>query len=170
MPRTLVYTDYAYHEVDGVIHSERAFSVFCARVARALDGPMVVLGRLSPNDAQSHYPIGEGVQFAALPFYESLPRPSALPALARSLRVAWRAVGDVDRLWLLGPHPLSFVLAAFARLRGRQVVLGVRQDLPVLIRHRHPRRRWLQLAARAMEWGYRGLARRFATVVVGPGQ
>ena len=168
MPRTLVYTDYAYHEVGGVIHSERAFSVFCARVARELDGPMVVLGRLSPDRAQSHYPIGEGVEFIALPFYASLGRPSALPALARSLRRAWRAVGDVDRLWLLGPHPLSFVLAAFARLRGRQVVLGVRQDLPVLIGHRHPHRRGLQLAARMMEWGYRGLARRFPSVVVGP--
>ena len=168
MAKTLVYTDYAYHAVDGVIHSERAFSLFCAEVARRLDGPMVVLGRLSPDAAASHYAIGEGVEFVALPFYRSLARLSAVVALLRSLRRTWRAVGEVDRLWLLGPHPLSFVLAGFALLRGRPVTLGVRQDLPVLIRHRHPGRRSLQLAAELLERGYRALARRRPTVVVGP--
>jgi glycosyltransferase involved in cell wall biosynthesis len=44
----------------------------------------------------------------------------------------------------------------------------VRQDLPSLIARRHPGRRWIQLAARLLEASHRALARRCATVVVGP--
>ena len=49
MGRTLVYTDYTYHRVGGRVYSERAFSLFLARVAGALDGELTVIGRLSPE-------------------------------------------------------------------------------------------------------------------------
>jgi hypothetical protein len=71
-------------------------------------------------------------------------------------------------VWLFGPYPLAFVFAAIARARGVRVVLGVRQDLPRYVANRHPGRRAVQLAATALEHGYRRLARRHAAVVVGP--
>ena len=166
--RTLVYTDYPYHRVGERIYSERAFSLFLARVAEGLDGEMVILGRLSPHDAGGHYPIGAGVQFRALPFYRSLASPAAFVALPRSLARAWRAVGEADRLWLLGPHPLIVALALFGWLRRKQVALGVRQDFPAYMRSRRPRSRLLHLAADLLERSFRLLARRRPVVVVGP--
>jgi glycosyltransferase involved in cell wall biosynthesis len=93
---------------------------------------------------------------------------SALPAMAGSLGRFWRLLGRVDAVWLLGPYPLSFVFVALAALRRRRVFLGVRQDWPTYVRSRHPHSRPLQLAARMMEAGWRGLARLYPVVVVGP--
>ncbi len=166
--RTLVYTDYAYHQVGDSVYSERAFSLFLARVAAQLDGPTVILGRLSPPGSSGHYPIGEGVEFVALPFYGSLVSPAALLALPRSLWRAWRAVGRVDRVWALGPHPLIVALAAFARLRGKRLLLGVRQDSPAYVRARHPGRRVVHVVTDLLERWFRRLARRHPVVVVGP--
>jgi glycosyltransferase involved in cell wall biosynthesis len=167
--RTLVYTDYAYHRDGDRVYSERAFSLFLARVAARLDGETVILGRLTPGESGGgHYPIGEGVRFRPLPYYRSLASLAALAALPRSLGRAWRAVGEADRVWLLGPHPLIPLLALLARLRRKGLVLGVRQDSPAYIRSRHPGRRPLHLVADLMEWSFRRLARRAPVVAVGP--
>src|SRR5207342_297195 len=100
--KTLVYTDYAYHEVAGRILSERAFSLFLGAVAARLDGRVTIAGRLSPDEDGGRYEIGHGVEFVALPWYRSLFSPAAVPALGRSLARLWRTVGSVDRVWLLG--------------------------------------------------------------------
>ena len=165
--RTLVYTDYAYHRVGDRVYSERAFSLFLARVAAALDGPTTVLGRLSPEGGSSaHYPIGEGVDFRPLPYYRSLASPAALLALPRSLGQAWRAVSAADRVWLLGPHPLILILVLFARLRRRTLILGVRQDFPAYMRSRR-RNRLLHLAADLLERAFRWTAHGAPEIVVG---
>jgi glycosyltransferase involved in cell wall biosynthesis len=166
--RLAVYTDYQYHRVGGEIRSERAFSIFLARIAEELGG-LVLLGRLASEEARGRYPVGGSVEFHPLPYYPSLASPvEALRGMGRSLRRSWKAMDAVDGIWLLGPHPLAIVLAGLAALRGKGVVLGVRQDLPRYVRHRHPRRPLLRVAGRALEWGYRALARAFPVVVVGP--
>ena len=71
-------------------------------------------------------------------------------------------------MWLLGPHPLAIVFALLAALRGRRVVLGVRQDLPAYVRNRHPGRRLMIAAASLLEAAFRLLARRSSVIVVGP--
>jgi glycosyltransferase involved in cell wall biosynthesis len=132
----------------------------------------VIPGRLHPDEGRpelAHYPVPEGIELVPLPWYSSLADPAAVgKALLGSLRAFWRVLDDVDVVWLLGPHPSCFVLAALAALRGRRVVLGVRQDLPAYTRNRHPDRRSLQWMALALEGGYRLLARFCPTVVVGP--
>ena len=77
-------------------------------------------------------------------------------------------MGEADRVWLLGPHPLIAILALFARLRGRTLILGVRQDFPAYVRSRHPRNRLLHAVASLLERSFRRLARRAPVVVVGP--
>jgi glycosyltransferase involved in cell wall biosynthesis len=78
-------------------------------------------------------------------------------------------LGQVDAVWLVGSYFVSFVFAAIAALRGKRVVLGVRQDLPQYARGRHPGRRSIHLVADALEGVYRLLSRVFPIVVVGPG-
>jgi glycosyltransferase involved in cell wall biosynthesis len=87
--------------------------------------------------------------------------------MVRSVGRFWRALDDVDAVWLLGPHPLCLALAALATLRGRRVALGVRQDLPTYVRSRHPGRPLVRLAGDILEGAYRLIARRAPTVVVG---
>ena len=166
--RTLVYTDYAYHRDGDRILSERAFSLFLVAVAGRIEGETVIAGRLSPDPEGGRYGIGEGVRFVALPWYSSLLSPRAPVAMLRSLAIAWRAVGEVDRVWLLGPHPLILVLAAFAVLRRRRLILGVRQDFPAYIASRRPHRRALRAAAMLLERSFRAIGRFCPVVVVGP--
>jgi len=166
--RLAVYTDYAYHRVGGEIRAERAFAIFLGRLAEQVER-LTLIGRLSPDPERARYPVGEDAELVPLPFYPTLAQPlRALPAFARSVGVFWRALDDVDCVWLLGPHPLACCFAIVAAARRRHVVLGVRQDLPAYVRNRHPGRHGFLLAALALEGSYRILARFFAVVVVGP--
>ncbi len=166
--RLAVYTDYAYHRHDGEVYAERAFAVFIAGLARHVDA-LIVPGRLDPSASRSRYALGPGVTFAPLPYYRTLARPlSASLAMARSLGRLWRVLDEVDCVWLLGPHPLALAFAALAALRGRQVVLGVRQDYPSYVRSRHPGRRLIWLAAFVLDRSWAAVGRIVPVVVVGP--
>ena len=85
-----------------------------------------------------------------------------------SLRPFWRALDTLDGVWILGPHPLAFLFALIARLRGRGVILGVRQDSVAYMRSRHPSSRIRIALGWAMDLGFKVLARRWPTIVVGP--
>jgi glycosyltransferase involved in cell wall biosynthesis len=166
--KVAVYTDYPYHRVGGEVYAERAFAVFLARLAEELGG-LTVVGRLDPSSERARYPLGAGVELVPLPYYRRLTEPGpALRGMLGSLGVFWRALDEVEVVWLLGPHPLAFAFAALARLRRRRVVLGVRQDLPEYVRNRHPGNRPVELVAELMERGFRALGRRCGVVAVGP--
>ncbi len=169
--RLAVYCDYRFWRSEGTYWTERAFIVFLGGLAEQVDR-LVMPGRTHPDEGRveiSHYPLPDGIEFVPLPWYETLARPfGVLGALLGSMRRFWRVLDDVDAVWLLGPHPTCLAFAALAALRRRKVILGVRQDLPTYARTKHPGRRGIQLAADALEGSYRLLARRCATVVVGP--
>lgn len=127
------------------------------------------MGRLDPTPARARYRLAEQIRFVPLPHYGSLSEIGpAVRGLAKSLAQLWKACGDADCLWLLGPHPLAVAGAVMALFRRRKVVLGVRQDLPRYVASRHPRRRLLRLSALLLESIYRGLARVTPVIVVGP--
>jgi glycosyltransferase involved in cell wall biosynthesis len=165
--RLAVYTDYLYHRVDGQVHAERAFALFLAELAERLES-LVLVGRLHPGGGSARYPLG-GIELVALPYYESLAKPlEAVRAMSGSVGRFWRALDEVDAVWLLGPHPLAFVFAAIALARRRKVILGVRQEFIEYVSSRHPGRWAFRAAATAMELGFRALGRFFPVVVVGP--
>jgi glycosyltransferase involved in cell wall biosynthesis len=166
--RLAVYTDYVYRRRDGAVYAERAFALFLAALAEHVDR-LVIVGRLDPRPGPSHYRLPDEVEFVPLPHYSSLVDVrESLPAMARSLGRFWRVLRDVDTAWLLGPYLLSVAFAAMAALRGRRVALGVRQDTLGYVRSRHPGRRWVHLAARALDATYRAMGRRWPVVAVGP--
>jgi glycosyltransferase involved in cell wall biosynthesis len=168
-PRPLrlgVYNDSRFRPQPDGVYSDRALVLFLAGVATRLEH-MALLGQLDPELARAYYRVPDGVEFVPLPAFPDLLSPRALPAMVRSLRRLWRVLDDVDAVWLLGPHPLCLVLAGLARLRGRGVALGVRQDFPAYVRSRHPGRRLVRLAGDALEHAYRLLGRSAPTVVVG---
>ncbi len=69
---------------------------------------------------------------------------------------------------MLGPNPPQALLfALLGLLRRRRVVLGVRQNLPELIRFRRPGQRGVIAAARLLEAAWRGLGRVAPVIVVG---
>lgn len=163
-----VHTDYVYRQQDGAVFADRAFVIFLARIAQSTE-KMVIAGRLDPEPGRSHYELAPEIEFLALPHYKSLLNPlSVLGAVLGSLRRFWRALDDVDVVWLLGPYLTSLVFYVLAVARGKTVVLGVRQDLPEYARRRHPERRWTHAAAELLDASYRLLARRNPVVVVGP--
>lgn len=165
--RLAVFLDQKYWRQGDAIYAQRSFVIFLAELAARLDR-LVLLGRLDPRPGKSHYRLAPHVQFTSLPYYPSAAHPLAvMPAAIGSVRRFWRVLADVDAVWLLGPHPFALVFAALARMRGRRVVLGVRQDLPSYVRHRHPRRPLLHVVASALDGAYRLAARRYPVIVVG---
>ncbi len=166
--RVAVFLDQAFWRDGDVVSTRRNIVDFLGGVAEEVEG-MTLLGRLDPRPARSHHVVADEIRFVGLPWYGDGADPRALlRAAAGTLRRFWRALDDVDVVWLFGPHPLALAFALLAGLRGRRVALGVRQDLPRYVANRHPGNRRLQLAARALERAYRLLARRCAAVVVGP--
>jgi glycosyltransferase involved in cell wall biosynthesis/peptidoglycan/xylan/chitin deacetylase (PgdA/CDA1 family) len=150
------------------VYAERAFAVFVGRLGERVDR-LVLLGREDPKPGRSHYRLPDRTEFVALPYYPSLAKPiSGAPAMARSLGTFWRVLDDVDAVWLLGPSPLTMAFALLARVRGRAVVLGVRQDLPRYARSRHPGRPAMLAAAAVLEGLHRLMARGASAIVVGP--
>jgi glycosyltransferase involved in cell wall biosynthesis len=165
--RLAVYTDYVYRREGSRLYAERAFALFLDALGEdeRVEG-LRLIGRL--GDAPARYALGEGVELAALPGYESLAHPlAALASLARSVRHMRRALDGVDVVWVLGPYPHAIALVLVALASRKTVVLGVRQDWPRYVRMRRPARRWMHLAADAMEWIWRTLARRLPVVAVG---
>lgn len=169
--RLAVYCDYRFWRAEGTVWTERAFIVFLGGLAEQVER-LVMPGRMHPGEGRadiSHYPLPDGIDFVPLPWYDTLARPvGVIRALLGSMRRFWRVLDDVDAVWLLGPHPTCLAFAALAVLRRRRVILGVRQDLPSYARTKHPGKRGVQLIADLLEGSYRLLARRCATVVVGP--
>ncbi len=166
--RLAVYTDFEYHRDEGGgLWGEQAFALFVAALLPWVNG-LKVVGRLDPSPHSARHRLPAGLEFAALPHYSSL---TGLDDVARgtigSLRAFWRALDDVDAVWLLGPHPFSIAFAVLAAVRRRRVFLGVRQDMPVYMARRYRTRPLIRLAARALESAYRVLARVFPTIVVG---
>jgi len=143
--------------VSGVSGHFESFTVF-ARVVGGDDGA----------DEQSLLP--PGTRVVELPDYGSLRRVGGvLRSSLRTGRAFWRGLDDVDVVWAFGPHPFELVLATLGALRGKRVVLGVRQDTPSYFRARLPSPRWKPILAgiNAMDLLHRLVAGRLAATVVG---
>lgn len=168
--RLAVYTDYVYRRAGGVLYAERAFAVFLAALAREPRiASLRLIGRLAHDGAAAPYALAPDVELAPLPHYASLARPwAAFRALLISGPAMWRALDEVDAVWVLGPYPHAIALVLLALCRRRTVVLGVRQEWPRYVRERRPGRRALHLAADALEGIWRLFARRLPVVAVGP--
>jgi glycosyltransferase involved in cell wall biosynthesis len=165
--RLAVYCDYSYRVADGITTAELPFSLFVEGLAPHCDR-LVVLGRKDPSPEPFPYRLWAS-EFVALPYYSSgADLAAVLGTIPAAIRRFWRTLDDLDVVWVLGPNPPQALLfACLGVLRRRRVVLGVRQNLPELIRHRRPGQRLVLGAAHMLEWAFRGLARVLPVVVVG---
>jgi glycosyltransferase involved in cell wall biosynthesis len=148
-----------------------AFTMFAAEVgSRFRSATFFGRARRGESEEAVYHPLPDGVRLVELPYYESLIHVRELArALPGAIRRCWRGLQQVDVVWVLGPHPFSFLVLALALLRGKRVVLGVRQDTVRYYRSRMRSAGWL--AALPLVWlmdrMYRALSRRLPTTVVG---
>jgi glycosyltransferase involved in cell wall biosynthesis len=166
--RLAVYLDYVHRRDAGGVYAPRAFALFVAGLREQFER-VTVIGRVDPEPGRSHYRISDGIGFVEMPHYASavdaLGLASALPLALRCWETVLR---DVDVVWVLGPQGLALPLALLALVRGKRVVLGVRQDLPAYARSRHPHRRAVHAAAHVLDGAFRGLGHLVPAIVVGP--
>jgi glycosyltransferase involved in cell wall biosynthesis len=164
--RVVAFEDTTYHREAGTVYADRAFLTFMAGLHGEF-GRLVVLGRLAPEPGRSHYPLPREVEFVALPHYPDLLHPLPVAsALVRAARRVWSVLGDADAAFILGPTPMSVLIAWIALLRRKRVVLGIRQNTTQYIRNRHPTRRLIHLGADLLELVWRTMTRRWCPVAV----
>jgi glycosyltransferase involved in cell wall biosynthesis len=148
-----------------------AFTMFAAEVgSRFRSATFFGRARRGEGEDTVYHPLPDGVRLVELPYYESLIHVRELArALPGAVRRCWRGLEQVDVVWVLGPHPFSFLVLALALLRRKRVVLGVRQDTVSYYRSRLRSAGWL--AALPLVWLmdrlFRLLSRRLPTTVVG---
>ena len=166
--RLAVFCDFSYRRDGDLITAELPFSLFLGALARHF-GAVTLIGRLDPAGTRFPYEM-RGLELAPLPYYASgADLTAVMRALPAAVRRFWALLGRVDVVWVLGPNPpQAIVFALLALARRKRLVLGVRQQLPRLIRHRHPGRPHVWLAAWVLEGMFRLLGRVAAVVVVGP--
>jgi glycosyltransferase involved in cell wall biosynthesis len=167
-----VYLDDVYR-VSGTgagrrVSSDRSFLIFVTELGARFDG-LVLFGRAIASADASDYVLPATTELVELPHYAALSDVRAvLPTVAGTLRAMWRGLGRVDVVWVFGPHPFALAFALMARARGRQVVLGVRQNSVELYEARLGRR-WspAMFAVRFLDGAYRLLSRGLGTTVQG---
>ena len=166
--RLAVFCDFSYRRDGDVITAELPFSLFLEALAGHFDA-VTLIGRLDPTGSRFPYEL-RGIDLEPLPYYASgADLGAVMRALPAAVRRFWGVLARVDVVWVLGPNPPhAIVFALLALARRRRLVLGVRQQLPRLIRHRHPRRPHVWLAAWVLEQMFRMLGRVAGVVVVGP--
>ena len=171
-----LFVDAVYRVEDGAVETSDAalqFLRFACEVGTRFDR-LVLLGRSAPPELETPFTLGPvgPLEVAPLPYYPSLRRLGAVArAVPGMLRGIWRAVARTDVVWVFGPYPFSLPIVACALLRGRRVVLGVRQDTMAYYRSRlpSPAMRPLLLPAWLLDFGYRLLGRRLRVTAVGAG-
>jgi len=165
--RLAVYCDFSYRVADDAAYAEVSFSRFVDGLAAHCER-LVVLGRLDPARERFPYRL-RAAEFVALPYYRSgADLAAVLRTIPAAIRRFWRVLDDVDVVWILGPNPPQAPLfGILGILRRRKVVLGVRQNLPELIRHRRRGEPVVLGAAYLLEGVFRVLSRFVPVVVVG---
>jgi len=169
-----IYVDDVYRVVARAeghrISTDRAFLLFACEVGRRFDA-LVLFGRTLHCDQPADYLLPSDVELVELPHYSQLSQlREVLKALAGTSAGMWRGLGEVDTVWVFGPHPFALLLVAMSFIRRKRVVLGVRQDTLSYFRARLRSRRWLPVlvAVQGINEAYRLLARVVPTTVVGP--
>lgn len=150
--------------------ADAPFFRFVSEVGRHFDTFVVFARVVDSEGADLDSLLPPGTRIARLPDYGGLRRPgSALRGAFRTGTAFWRALKEVDAVWTFGPHPFELLLVWLARIRRKQVVLGVRQDSRAYFRARLPSGRWKPfiLGIDAIDALHRLVARRVQTTAVG---
>ena len=170
-----VYQDGPFRVLeDGLVAPDPAdapFFRFVAGVSSHFE-TFTVFARVVPDEegADERSTLPHGTRVVRLPDYGSLRQVgSVVRAGIRTGRAFWRGLEEVDVVWAFGPHPFELLLATLASLRGKRVVLGVRQDTPSYFRARLPSPRWKPILAGidAMDAVHRLVAGRLSATIVG---
>jgi glycosyltransferase involved in cell wall biosynthesis len=166
--RLAVYCDYSYRIEAGVLYAQLPFSLFLQGLRPQCER-LVLTGRLDPTPGRFPYAIDD-VEFVPLPHYSSgAQMRSVLRTLPAGLIRFWRLLDTVEVVWILGPNPPQALLfALLSKVRRRRLVLGVRQNLPELIRYRHRDKPLVRAAAWILESAFRLLSLVTPVVAVGP--
>src|SRR5829696_5362829 len=164
-----IYFEIPFRRDEGGFSTHVPFIRFVLALRPHFDA-LVLIGRVDPEPGREPYAVPDDVEVAALPHYASLKDTTGiLSTLPATLRAIWGALGRVDAVWVIGPVPTCLPVAVLGLARKKRLVLGVRRNLPLYVRHRLGGKRWAPTlgAAYVLEALFRLLARKIPTVAVG---
>src|SRR4051794_31198039 len=111
-----VYYDTIYAVSEGRVSSDRSFLLFIYAVGADFDR-LVLFGRTLHDLPAAEYVLPADVELVELPAYSNLRQLGEFAqATKATVQGFWRGLGDVDILWIFGPHPFAVALAVLALL------------------------------------------------------
>ncbi len=164
-----IYFEIPFRRDEGGFSTHVPFIRFVLALRPHVDR-LVLIARVDPKAGREPYAVPDDVEVAALPHYASLKDTTGiLGTLPATVRAIWGALGRVDAVWVIGPVPTSIPVAVLGLARKKRLVLGVRQNWPLYVRHRLGGKRWAWAlgATYVLEALFRLLARRIPIVAVG---
>ena len=166
--------------IDGAFRADERGAVHCGtelfgfmRFATAVGARFdrfALIARGTDDAAATPEALPAGVELIALPDYGGLRRIGRLLGSIPSMVARiWRGIDELDAVWVTGVHPLGLLAAGLAKLRGKRIVLLIRQDSPSYFRSRLPSRAWspLLIPLDLLDWAFRLVGRRARATVVG---
>jgi glycosyltransferase involved in cell wall biosynthesis len=145
------------------------FGTFAAAVGRRFER-FVLIARGTDDAEQTPFELPPGLEHYPLPFYRSLrDLGTVLVAIPKTVVALWRALGQLDAVWVSAANPMALLLVGLARLRGIEVAILVRQDTMAYYRTRLPSPRWrpVLMPLAAVDAAFRRLGHRLPTTAVG---
>lgn len=163
-----IYVDARYCvDHDGERSTDIPFVRFACEVGTSFAG-VAMIGRVRTGHAPERFALPPHADLIALPDYPSVGPMAIMRSGWATARAMWRALDDLDCVWIFGPHPFGALLAGLAIVRGRGVALGVRQDTRQYFSLRaNGVMRAVLPAVAALDALFVALSRRLPTVVVG---
>jgi glycosyltransferase involved in cell wall biosynthesis len=145
------------------------FGTFACAVGARFER-FVLISRQTDDAAETPFELPQGIELAPLPFYRSLREVGAvLAAIPATVSALWKALAEVDLVWVSAANPVGLLLILLALLRRKRIAILVRQDTMPYFRSRLPSRAWTPLLAPlwAVERAFRWFGRRHPTTAVG---
>lgn len=167
--RLTVFLDQVFWRCGNALSTDGSYALFPASFVDCGD-EVTLLGREAPESGQAPISLDRRIALCPLPYYESLyslwrVNPRFYKVVRNRIKVQ---IGRSDVVLICGPHPIGLIVARECIASGVPFAIIIRQNLVSQVKARPGLDRIpAEIAARLLEWRFRGLARGRTVFTVG---
>jgi glycosyltransferase involved in cell wall biosynthesis len=166
-----IFINQAFYDFKGQISTDLSFVRFIESFGKEFQEIKIFAPtkKVSSHYEQGLYLCGKKIFLCQLPYYDNVKdlAKKALILLPRSMALLFNGLKDVDRLWIVGPHPLGLMAGFFADFYKIPSFLHIRGNILNDVKARYDNSMIGKTYARYMHWSNRMLSKKMTTLAVG---